>query len=186
MAGLGHRLALAIAYVITLLGRRVILTVLCLAACDSDGKRSASATVDSARAAPLPRRSPPAPGDPSCPSDGRWRRCSLTYALLRAGMGSTWSDSAARVDWLHADSAFRVALGRSELRVFLYKDSAAVVKDLATVDTLSLAPKGAAFPWPSAPTVIRSSNLLAILFDASDEKMERVQLTLTAGAPLPN
>jgi hypothetical protein len=98
-------------------------------------------------------------------------------------MGSKWSDSSARVEWLHPDSAFRVALGRSELRVFLYRDSLAMAKDLASVDTLTIAPKGAAFPWPSAPTVIRSANLLAILFDASAEKMERLQLTLTAGAP---
>ncbi len=100
-------------------------------------------------------------------------------------MGARITDSAARVEWLRPDSAFRFYLGRSELRVFLYKDSAAAVRDLAAVDTLTLARKGAAFPWPSAPTVIRSANLVAVLFDAGAEKIERVQLTITAGAPQP-
>lgn len=100
-------------------------------------------------------------------------------------MGSRFTDSAAAVDWLHPDSSFRVALGRSELRVFLYRDSLTAARDLADVDTLTLARKGAAFPWPSAPTVIRSANLVAVLFDAGAEKIERVQLTLSAGAPQP-
>jgi hypothetical protein len=157
------------------------LALLAVASCGSrDTDKSTPVVV---AAPPRPPQSPPAPGDSSCPGDGRWRRCSLTYALLRAGMRSKWSDSAARVEWLRPDSAFRVALGRSELRVFLYRDSLALAKDVATVDTLTLAPKGAAFPWPSAPTVIRSANMLAILFDASAEKMERLQLVLTAGAP---
>jgi hypothetical protein len=164
--------------------RRLLCASFLLLAVGCDAKKAPDPAAASPAARPLPRRSPPAPGDSSCPRDGYWHRCSLTYALLRGGMGSRVTDSAAAVAWLKPDSAFRIYLGRSELRVFLYKDSTAAERDLRSVDTLTLAPPGAAFPWPSAPTVIRSANLVAVLFDAGAEKMERVQLILTAGAPL--
>ncbi len=154
-----------------------------LAACDRAAEPDAKPVAATPRPA-LPK-SPPAPGDSSCPRDGQWHRCSLSYALLRAGMGSRITDSAAAVAWLHPDSSFRFQLGRSELRVFLYRDSAAAARDLREIDTLTLAKRGAAFPWASAPTVIRSANLVAVLFDAGAEKIERVQLAITAGAPQP-
>ena len=74
-------------------------------------------------------------------------------------------------------------LGSGRLEVFLYEDAAAMEKDLAAMDTLTVAPPGAAPAWPSPPGLIRSGNLAAVYMGQSARQAERLTLAITAGAP---
>ena len=77
-------------------------------------------------------------------------------------------------------------LGKSRLEVFLYRDSAALARDIATIDTISVGPPGAPSQWGEVPPVlIRSANLAAVLLSQNPRQTERVMLALTAGAPQP-
>jgi hypothetical protein len=85
-------------------------------------------------------------------------------------------------------AGFRVApsvytLGRSRLEVFIYPNEAVLSADMAKIDTLSAAPRGAANPWGMPPTFVRSGNLAAVLLTDNATQAERLTLALTAGAP---
>jgi hypothetical protein len=75
-------------------------------------------------------------------------------------------------------------LGRSRLEVFIYPNESALAADVAKIDTVSAAPRGAANPWPFfAPTFVRSGNLAAVFLTENATQAERLTLALTAGAP---
>ena len=74
-------------------------------------------------------------------------------------------------------------LGRGRLEVFLYDDDAALAKDIAGIDTVTVAPPGVVAVWPSAPGLIRSGNLAAVFMDQNARQAERLVLAITAGAP---
>ena len=68
--------------------------------------------------------------------------------------------------------------------------------DLITSDTLTLVATGALalailallvlIAWPTRPAeVVRSANLIAVLFEVNPTQAERVRLAITAGAPQP-
>ncbi len=74
-------------------------------------------------------------------------------------------------------------LGDSELQLFLYADSGAMLRDVARLDTVHVAPADMSVTWIASPTLITSSNLAAILLGGSDRQIERVRNALTAGLP---
>jgi hypothetical protein len=76
-------------------------------------------------------------------------------------------------------------LGRRQLEVFIYPSEAAANADVAMLDTLSGAPRGARNPWGMQPTFVRSANLLAVYLTDNPTQAERLTLALTAGAPQP-
>jgi hypothetical protein len=77
-------------------------------------------------------------------------------------------------------------LGRSRLEVFIYPSEAALAGDVAKIDTLSAAPRGAKNPWPFfSPTFVRSANLAAVFLTDNPTQAERLTLAITAGAPQP-
>lgn len=76
-------------------------------------------------------------------------------------------------------------LGSSRLEIFLYADEAALARDLASMDTVMVAPLGTASSWEAAPLLIRSGNLAAVLLTQNPRQAERLSLALTAGAPQP-
>jgi hypothetical protein len=76
-------------------------------------------------------------------------------------------------------------LGRGHLEVFIYADSAAMARDMAKMDTLSVAPPGTPSPWGGTPVLVRSGNLAAVLIADDGRQIERLTLVLTAGAPQP-
>jgi hypothetical protein len=77
-------------------------------------------------------------------------------------------------------------LGHSRLEVFVYRDEAALAKDLAGIDTLTASPRGKPSAWESTPTFVRSANLAAVFLTDSPVQAERLTLAITAGAPQPN
>jgi hypothetical protein len=77
-------------------------------------------------------------------------------------------------------------VGKSRLEIFLYSDSAALARDMAKLDTLSVAPTGTTPQWGDVPPVlVRSANLAAVLLSQNQRQAERLSLALTAGPPQP-
>jgi hypothetical protein len=165
---------------------RLMIAVSVIASC-SGGKDGAvdSATTQSAAAAPaaLPPRMPAATGNP-CEHTGRWAPCSLERRLKQSGF------VVRKLDERPARAGFSMepvvySLGSSRLEVFIYSDEKALAKDMESLDTLAVAPRGSIAVWPSAPTLIRSANLAAVLLTQNQRQAERVVLAITAGPPQP-
>ena len=79
-------------------------------------------------------------------------------------------------------------IGKSaRLAALYFADSAAGVAATAALDGRTLTPPGDTLGgWPARPLeVVRSANLIAVLFGVSDTQAERVRLAITAGAPQP-
>jgi hypothetical protein len=76
-------------------------------------------------------------------------------------------------------------LGSGRLEVFIYADEAAMERDVAKIDTVTVAPAGVASPWDGTPVLVRSGNLAAVLITENQSQIERLTLALTAGAPQP-
>ena len=152
-----------------------------VAACGGD----AAPPPKSAVATPAPRA--PAPGDPSCPRDGLWKPCALVDRIVHAGLAFKAAGDTMRVPYLSVPGIrYRVGM-RATLVAFFYDDSTALKRDLSSLDTLRLVPRGDTTPhWGGAPSPVRSANLLAVLVDGSATQIERVGLAITAGAPQPS
>ena len=83
-----------------------------------------------------------------------------------------------------SSAAFHV--GRDgEVRVFIFADSAARRRVTEALDERTVAPAGAASPWPERPLLIVGQNLAAVMLGGRDQLRERVQLALEAGLPMP-
>jgi len=117
-----------------------------------------------------------------CPATGAWATCSVEKRLRDAGLVPALAPDTVRHDFLSVPGR-SYTLGRAELQVFLYPDSATVARDVAALDTVRVAPKAEAARWQVRPTFIRSANLIALLISTNERQIERVQLTLTAGPP---
>lgn len=101
-----------------------------------------------------------------------------------AGLAFKEAGDTMRVPYLSVPGVrYRVGT-RATLVAFFYADSAALLKDLAPLDTLRAVPKGDTVPhWGGTPSAVRSANLLAVLIDGSATQIERIGLAVTAGAP---
>jgi len=171
---------------ITLLVRRAGAVVgIAALACDGGGSGGEPPAESAAAAAPAPAAAGVV-GDSTCPNlTGRWDECNVRQRLERAGLAPRRAPAEVR------QPIFRVpgisyAIGRAELQVFLYPDSAALVRDLARVDTVHVQPRdGAPIAWSNMPTLMRSNNLAAVLLSDDATQVERVQLAMTAGLPAP-
>lgn len=182
----------------------VVVASAALAACArsaSDSAGSASSTVTSSRgesATPLVtsssvgRATPPAtatsstPAKPGCPRTGKWALCSVERRLGESGfvVKRVGGDAPHRAGFSVVPAVYM--LGRSRLEVFIYPSESAVSGDVAKIDTLSAAPRGAPNPWPFlSPTFVRSANLAAVFLTDNATQAERLTLALTAGAPQP-
>lgn len=163
-------------------GARLLTLVAVLAACGGDAPEPPKSSV--ATSAPVPR--PPSPADSLCPRDGTWRACHLEDRINKSGMGIKVVDSVT-VPYF-AEQGTRYRIGKTaRLVAFFFADSAAGAKATAELDRFYLTPRGDTIGvWPSRPSeVIRSANLIAVLFDVNATQAERVRLALTAGAPQP-
>jgi hypothetical protein len=126
----------------------------------------------------------PSPASP-CLHTGRWALCSVEKRLRQAGfvLRPVEGESGARAGFTVKPAVYM--LGHARLEVFIYDDEAALSRDLAKMDTLTVAPSGATPSWESQPSLVRSGNLAAVLLTQNQRQAERVMLALTAGAPQP-
>lgn len=156
-----------------------------LMACGTGDSKPAGTPVAGSVAPVMPR--PATPSDSTCPRDGLWKACALEDRVAKSGLAFRPAGDSMRVAYL-AVPGVRYKIGKTATLVaFFYKDSLTAAKDVTSLDRFRLAPRGDTIgAWPSAPRdVIWSSNLVAVLFDASATQIERMRLTITAGAPQP-
>ncbi len=162
--------------------------VLLIGGCQKSDEKSAADTV-----AQVPLESAP-PGPPAtrpnapagCVHTGLWAVCSVERRLRQSGFvpKKLTDDAPTRAGFSVKPLVY--SLGRSRLEVFLYESAADVERDVATLDTVLVVPRGSTTsPWESTPILIRSGNLAAVFLASSPLQAERLSLALTAGAPQP-
>ena len=163
----------------------VIAAVVAVAACSGGD----APKVDSAASAPtvavMPR--PATPSDSACPRDGTWKRCALEDRVVKSGLAFKPAGDSMKVAYLSVPGVrYKIGLTASMV-AFFYADTVAAEKDVTALDRFRLTPRGDTIgAWKSVPSdVIWSGNLVAVLFDASATQIERLRLTITAGAPQP-
>jgi len=168
----------------------VLLASAALAACtrsssESAGTASSTASngVAASRAAVATAGAPKGGG---CPRTGKWALCSVESRLAQSGfvVRRVNGDPPRRAGFSVIPAVY--TLGRSRLEVFIYPSESALAADVAKIDTVSAAPRGAPNPWPFfSPTFVRSANLAAVFLTDNATQAERLTLALTAGAPQP-
>ena len=161
---------------------------------DTGVASSTPATVAAGSVAPGPAgasataaaKSGASPAAPACPRTGQWALCSVERRLVQSGFVIRRVDGAPprRAGFSVLPAVY--TLGRSRLEVFIYPSEATLAADVAKIDTVSAAPRGAKNPWPFfSPTFVRSANLAAVFLTDNPTQAERLTLAITAGAPQP-
>jgi hypothetical protein len=120
-----------------------------------------------------------------CPRTGLWATCSVETRLGQAGFVVRRVTDVAprRPGFSVAPVAYN--LGRTRLEVFIYPSESALAPDMARIDTVTAAPRGARNPWLMIPTFVHTANLAAVFLTDNPTQAERLTLALTAGAPQP-
>jgi hypothetical protein len=127
-----------------------------------------------------------APSSGGCPRTGKWALCSVENRLVQSGfvVRRVNGERPHRAGFSVTPAVY--TLGRSRLEVFIYPNDSAAAADVAKMDTVSAAPRGAKNPWPFfSPTFVRTANLVAVFLTDNPTQAERLTLALTAGAPQP-
>lgn len=122
-----------------------------------------------------------------CPRTGRWALCSVEKRLEQSGfvVKRVAGNPSARPGFSVTPAIYM--LGGRRLEVFIYPDEATLSRDVAKLDTTTVAPRGSASSWQAGTTAtfVRSGNLAAVLLSDNALQVERLTLALTAGAPQP-
>lgn len=163
----------------------VLFAVVVAAACSGGDAPKVDAAASTPAVAVMPR--PATPSDSACPRDGTWKRCALEDRVVKSGLAFKPAGDSMRVAYLSVPGVrYKIGLTASMV-AFFYRDTLAAAKDVTTLDRFRLTPRGDTIgAWKSVPSdVIWSGNLVAVLFDASATQIERIRLTITAGAPQP-
>lgn len=161
-----------------------------LVGCGPSSSQSSASAASTATTSHVPANSaPPASSSstargPTCPRTGLWALCSVETRLIQSGFVVRRAAVSAprRAGFSVAPAAY--TLGRaSQLEVFIYPSEQALSADVARIDTVFAAPRGAKNPWKTVPTFARSANMAAVLVTDNPTQAERFTLALTAGAP---
>ena len=120
-----------------------------------------------------------------CPRTGRWALCSVETRLAQSGFVVRRVSGEAQRRAGFSVPPVVYTLGRTKLEVFLYPSESALAADMAKLDTVIAAPRGARNPWLMIPTFVRSANLAAVFLTDNPTQAERFTLAITAGAPQP-
>jgi hypothetical protein len=156
-----------------------------VAACSGEDAPKVGSAASQPAVAVMPR--PATPSDSACPRDGTWKRCVLEDRVVKSGLAFKPTGDSMTVAYLRVPGVrYKIGLTASMV-AFFYADTAAAAKDVTALDRFRLTPRGDTIgAWKSVPSdVIWSGNLVAVLFDASATQIERLRLTITAGAPQP-
>lgn len=167
----------------------ILLALAALAACSRssperpDSVASALTTSNVTLGSPEGTGASSTPTKPACPRTGKWALCSVETRLIQSGfvVRRIRSEAPRRAGFSVPPVAY--TLGRTRLEVFIYPNESALAADMAKIDTVVAAPRGARNPWLMIPTFVRSGNLAAVFLTDSPTQAERLTLALTAGAP---
>lgn len=159
------------------------------AACNSSPRSSTPDTV-AAPVAGTTQNSIPSvsqlPAVDPCLHDGKWALCSIERRLKQSGFVVKRIDSASMNRAGFSIKPTVYSLGQSRLEVFLYADSASLMKDIGKLDTLVVGPRGTQTQWGDIPPVlVRSANLAGVILSLNSRQVERAILAITAGPPQP-
>jgi hypothetical protein len=118
-----------------------------------------------------------------CPRTGRWALCTLEKRLEQSGFvpRKVENENLRRLGFTVPPTTY--TLGRARLEIFLYPDEDALIRDLASLDTVVVAPRGQRNDWEIPPRFIRSGNLIAVFLTRNEQQAERLTLAITAGPP---
>lgn len=159
------------------------------AACSSSASSKTDDTLATPALHPVSSSTPTATqahvADP-CLHDGKWALCSIERRLKQSGFVVKKVDSVAvkRAGFSIKPTVY--SLGQTRLEVFLYADSASMMKDVAKLDTVVVGPRGTATQWGEVPPVlVRSGNLAGVILSLNPRQLERAILSITAGPPQP-
>lgn len=159
--------------------------VVVVAACSGADAPKVDSAASKPSVAVMPR--PATPSDSACPRDGTWKRCALEDRVVKSGLAFKPAGDSMTVAYLSVPGVrYKIGLTASMV-AFFYADTVAAKKDVTALDRFRLTPRGDTIgAWKSVPSdVIWSGNLVAVLFDASATQIERIRLTIAAGAPQP-
>ena len=165
-----------------------LLVCLMAASCSPDTKTSAVALPPAQESTMKTSAGPaakPNAESSTCPHTGKWALCSVETRLRQSGFVAKRlpGKPSKRPGFSVTPAVYKLGSGR--LEVFIYDDAAAMARDMAAIDTLTVAPRGVASPWEGTPVLIRAGNLAAVLITDNSSQIERLTLALTAGAPQP-
>ena len=118
-----------------------------------------------------------------CPRTGRWAICTVEKRLEQSGFvpRRAENENLRRLGFTVPPVVYN--LGRARLEIFLYPDESALARDLASMDTVVVAPRGERNDWEIPPRFIRSGNLIAVFLTRNEQQAERLTLAITAGPP---
>jgi hypothetical protein len=162
-----------------------------VAACARDGKSGGdSASTATATPTPVARAdsasapsttSAGAPTAATCVSEGKWEACSVEKRLTDAGFVPIRKGEAPAGVFDVPGTTY--TLGAAELNVYLFPSAKEREAAIGAIDTVTVVRGAGASPWSSAPTLITSNNLVAVLLSDNGRLIERVQNAITAGLP---
>jgi hypothetical protein len=153
-----------------------------LAACGREGAPAGGAAAGAGTANTVATAATAATAAP-CTLSERWEPCFVEKRLENSGLVPVLLDSAVTLP-MFSRPARHYRLGRGELYVVLYPDSAARAADLATVDSLTVTRRGTPrHAWSDPPFLVVSRNAAAVLLTSSDHLVARIEDLFTAGLP---
>jgi hypothetical protein len=165
----------------------VLLLIAGLGACSREARDESRVTADGAGAttravgrdtsSAIPVKGP-------CPATGLWADCSVFERLDRAGLAPQRDSTAVTEAPLTARGQL-LRFNRGELEVYVFADAATREREEVRLDREKYAAPSASLGMRPLPTLITSSNLLAILHSRNEHLRERVADALTAGPPQP-
>jgi hypothetical protein len=169
----------------TSMRRAAPLLAIALGSCGGEKTAVSDSAAIAITSTPIPRPVVTAqPTGIACEHTGLWAACSLERRLKQSGfVVKNLQQSPARAGF--SVKPITYSLGSSRLEVFIYDSEKSLQSDMQTIDTLTVAPRGATPAWPSTPVLIRSANLAAVLLTQNQRQAERVALAITAGPPQP-
>lgn len=169
---------------------RLIMICVLAAACRSEADSRSDTAAAATPSLPAPAAAAETEDDgainttgSSCPHNGRWSICTVERRLRQAGFVVKPAEGVPvkRAGFTVVPAVY--TLGRARVEFFLYPDSTSLARDLAGIDTISVAPRGVVTPWETNPMLVRSGNLAAVLLSQNQRQAERFSLAITAGAP---
>jgi len=120
----------------------------------------------------------------AAPRNAEWNDAQLVKRLVDAGLAPQRRDSVRGLPWMGVPVlAYR--LGVATIDAYVYRDSVARRALVATLDPLTLAPRGLPSPWGTPREVVENNNLIAIVVGGTDRQRERVTTALAAGLGPP-
>ena len=169
--------------------RRFTFVVVALLACGGEEKTTPDSVASRAFDAPAVSNASPDStvrlSNNPCRHTGSWEACTMERRLKQAGFVLKRLDEKPGTRAGFSVKPIAYSLGSSRLEAFIYDDEKALARDMALIDTVTVAPRGSPPAWESTPMLIRSGNLAVVLLTQNPRQAERVMLAITAGAPQP-